>query len=69
MKTIKMNIDANGLAMRLATRKLTRDAMQFGDDDFYEDQKDGSVALTPRGQEIFNRYYDDYLETIESFKV
>jgi hypothetical protein len=69
MKTIKMNIDANGLAMRLAQRKLSRDILQFNEDDFYEGQDDGSVALTPRGQEIFNRYYDDYLETIESFKV
>ena len=64
-----MNINVKELAIRLAERKLTRDAMQFGEDDFYEDQKDGSVALTPKAQEIFNEYYQDYLETIESFRV
>lgn len=69
MKRNQMKIDVHELAIRLAERKITSLAMQFGDDDFYEDQKDGSIALTPKAQEIFNEYYQDYLETIESFKV
>jgi hypothetical protein len=69
MKTIKMNIDVHQLATKLAERQLSRDVLFLNEDDYYQGQDDGSVALTEKGQQYFNKYYNDYLETIEDYKV
>ena len=69
MKTIKTKIDAHQLATKLAERQLSRDVLLLNEDDYYQGQDDGSVALTEKGQHWFDKYYADYLETIEDCMV
>lgn len=63
-ETNSIHIDADKLAMRLASQAVAR----IGDESLYTSEEDGSTSFTESGQKIFDAEYDVYLDIIKSFE-